>query len=93
MVGHKEIKVVFAWIPRNLLMLTLLVVLGSFGAMLWVLSSGKQLHEFIMEQRAMDFTENRVHPLFIHMQSKIHKEDAKVKELSLSEVTQKVFYS
>ena len=65
-------------IPRHLLKLTILVVVGSFLGMFYIINSDKTLNEFIYSEEIYDFTENKVHPLFHHMQRVM---DPDVKEM------------
>ena len=58
--------------------LTILVVVGSFLGMFYIINSDKTLNEFIYSEEIYDFTENKVHPLFHHMQRVM---DPDVKEM------------
>ena len=55
-------------IPKHLLKLSILVIIGAFLAMLYLIMSEKDLREFLRsEEGRFDFTSVEVHPLFQHM--------------------------
>lgn len=54
-------------IPKHLLKLTIIVVIGSFLGMIYVINSDKGLNEIMFAEEVYDFTENQVHPLFHHL--------------------------
>ena len=61
-------------IPRHLLKITIIAVLGSFIGMFYIINSDKSLEDFIYAQEIYDFTQNKLHPLFAHMQRDLDPE-------------------
>ena len=58
-------------IPKHLLKITILVVVGSFIGMFFLLNDDQSLQDFITSQTQddfMDFSHKDVHPLFRHLQ-------------------------
>lgn len=62
-------------IPRHLLKISIMVVLGSFLGMLWLINNEKSLNDFLgNDDEIFDFTKDQVHPLFYQMQKHIVKD-------------------
>ena len=53
-------------IPKHLLKVTIIAILGSFIGMFYIINSDKSLEEFIYAEEIFDFTQEKVHPLFAH---------------------------
>jgi len=53
-----------------LLKITIVIVVGSFAAMLYLINSDKHLADFWKANESYDFTHYAVHPLFLHMQQR-----------------------
>lgn len=55
-------------IPKHLLKVSLLVIIGAFACMLYLIFSEKDLKEFLRsEGEEFDFTSIELHPLFKQM--------------------------
>ena len=55
-------------IPRHLLKVSIIVIIGSFLTMLFLLTNEKTLNDFISSEEVLDFTKHSIHPLFAHLQ-------------------------
>ena len=58
-------------IPKNLLPLSIIIVLGSFAFMFYLIYSEQSLHDFIDlnfgAQIEIDFTNIKIHPFYLKM--------------------------
>ncbi len=62
-------------IPKNLLPLSIIIVLGSFAFMFYLIYSEQSLHDFIDlnfgAHPEIDFSKIKVHPFYLKMQDYI----------------------
>ena len=77
-------------VPRNLVKIFSLVVLLAFLSMLYLVYSGRNLHEFM--QHSVNVSESLVeHPLFILMRQAL-KPKAEVDQETVADLSSKKFY-
>lgn len=58
---------IFLSIPKHLLKISILIIIGSFIAMLYMINNDETWQDLLQTSEKMDFTHATIHPLFLHL--------------------------